>query len=553
MTKSVKELEEEILELRFKLEEANETIEAIRTGQVDALIVQNEDGHQLYTLKNADQTYRVFIEKMNEGAVTLNREGLIIYSNSSFANALNFPLEKVIGLPFKEFVSPESKQKFDDLLGSSWQRDCKSELYLCNSSKHPTPFLLSLTTLELDEGLSMSIILTDLTVQKASEKELKLKNDQLEEAQQISLALNNQLEDIVRERTKELLLSREHFKMLSNNISQITWTNLPSGEFTFYNQRWYQYTGLSFEESKDSGWNEIVHPEDKLDTLNRYRKAMETGSTFEVENRIKRADGTYRWHLNRANPLKNENGEILFWVGTATDIEDQKKAMEKKDEFIGIASHELKTPLTSLKGYLQLIGSYKKEVLPVTVRQFIGKADEAIGKLQNLVNDLLDVSKIQKGKLQFSKSTLNISHVINSCIESSNHIYPTYNIRGNTEDGLFVIGNFERLEQVLMNFINNAVKYSPVNKDIVINAEINGNNVQVSVTDNGIGLTEHQMELIFERFYRVDDKNYSASGLGMGLYISSEIIKAHNGTIGVQSQFNEGSTFYFRLPLYKSR
>lgn len=552
MTKSAEELEEEILELRFKLEEANETIEAIRTGQVDALIVQNGDGHQLYTLKNADQTYRVFIEKMNEGAVTLNREGLIVYSNSSFANALNYPLEKVISAPFHAFVTPESKEEFTALLESSWTRDCKAELYLSDSNKFPIPFLLSLTTLELDEGLSMSIILTNLSIQKASQKELKLKNDQLEEAQQISLALNNQLEDIVRKRTKELFLSREHFKMLSNNISQITWTNLPTGEINFYNQRWYQYTGLTFEESKDWGWNEIVHPEDKLTTLNRYQKAMETGLTFEVENRIKRADGTYRWHLNRANPLRNENGEILFWVGTATDIEDQKKAMEKKDEFIGIASHELKTPLTSLKGYLQLIGNYKKEALPVTVRQFIGKADEAIGKLQNLVNDLLDVSKIQKGKLQFSKSTLNISNVLNSCVESANHIYPTYNISGKAEDGLFVIGNFERLEQVLMNFINNAVKYSPINKDIAIIAEMNGDNVQVSVTDKGIGLTEHQMELIFERFYRVDDKNYSASGLGMGLYISSEIIKAHNGTIGVQSQINEGSTFYFRLPFYKS-
>ena len=134
MTKSAEELEEEILELRFKLEEANETIEAIRTGQVDALIVQNGDGHQLYTLKNADQTYRVFIEKMNEGAVTLNREGLIVYSNSSFANALNYPLEKVISASFDAFVAPDSKEEFTALLKSSWSRDCKAELYLsdCN-------------------------------------------------------------------------------------------------------------------------------------------------------------------------------------------------------------------------------------------------------------------------------------------------------------------------------------------------------------------------------------------------------------------------------------
>ncbi|MFD2162845.1 ATP-binding protein [Paradesertivirga mongoliensis] len=547
MTKSVEQLERELYELRLKLDEANETIEAIRTGQVDALIVQNEDGHQLYTLKNADQTYRVFIEKMNEGAVTLNREGIIVYSNSSFANALEIPLEKVIGLSFIDFMAPESREGFKSLLECSWENDCKAELYLLNSSGEPIPFLLSLNTLELDEGTSMSVILTDLTSQKKSQKLLKIKNEELEEAQQISVALNNQLEDTVKKRTNELFLSREHFKMLSNNISQMTWTNLPNGEVNFFNERWYEYTGLTLEQSND--WAAVVHPDDLERTLSRFSTALKTGGTFEIENRYKRYDGNYRWHLNRANPLRSETGEILFWVGTATDIEDQKRAMEKKDEFIGIASHELKTPLTSLKGYLQLIGSYKNEPVPPRVKQFVGKADEAIGKLQNLVNDLLDVSKIQKGKLQFSKSTLNITNVINSCVESATHIYPTYNISGQVEDGLFVKGNFERLEQVLMNFISNSVKYSPVNKDIVVKAERHSDFVQISVSDDGIGLTDSQMKRIFERFYRVDDKNFSASGLGMGLYISSEIIKAHNGTIGVNSKFNEGSTFYFRLPV----
>ncbi len=547
--KTIKELEEKIFELSNQLEEANDTIEAIRTGQVDALIVQNDEGHQLYTLKNADQTYRVFIEKMNEGAVTLNREGVIVYSNSSFANAIKLPLEKVIGLYFIEFVPSESQEGFRILLEAGWMRDCKGEIYLLDSDNQPIPFLLSLNTLELDEGLSMSIILTDLTAQKDSQKLLKIKNQELEEAQQVSIALNNQLEFTVKERTNELLLSREHFKMLSNNISQMTWTNLPTGEVYYYNQRWYDYTGLTLQETKDWGWKAVVHPDDIDKTVETFFKSLETGKTFEIENRYKRADGYYRWHLNRANPLKSDTGEILFWVGTATDIEDQKRAMEKKDEFIGIASHELKTPLTSLKGYLQLIGNYKKEALPGTVKQFVSKADEAIMKLQNLVNDLLDVSKIQKGKLQFSKSTLNIANVVRSCVENANHIYHEYNITSTTQEDLFVTGNFERLEQVLMNFINNSVKYSPVNRDIFVSAEKYSDYVQVSVTDNGIGLSESQIELIFERFYRVDDKNFSASGLGMGLYISSEIIKAHKGKIGVESKLNEGSTFYFRLPV----
>lgn len=547
--KTVEELEAELQELRSQLEEANDTIDAIRTGQIDALVVKNGEGHQLFTLKSADQTYRVFIEKMNEGAVTLNSDGVIVYCNSSFANAMKLPLEKAIGVHFNTFIPDESSSEFESLLKTGWTRDIKQEIYLLDSEALRVPFLLSLNTLELDEGLSMSVILTDLTAQKKSQKLLKLKNEELNTAHRLSVALNNQLENTVKERTKELFLSREHFQMLSNNISQISWTNLTSGEVNFFNQRWFEYTGLTDDETRQKGWMSVIHPDDFIHTQKKLQHALTTGETFEVENRYRRSDGTYRWHLNRANPLRSESGEILFWVGTATDIEDQKRAMEKKDEFIGIASHELKTPLTSLKGYLQLIGNYKKEQLPTTVKQFVNKADEAIGKLQNLVNDLLDVSKIQKGKLQFSKSTLNLRNVINSCVENAQHIYPNNNIASNVNKDLFVTGNFERLEQVLMNFINNAVKYSTTNSNIVIDAELTESYAQVSVTDEGIGLTENQMELIFERFYRVDDKNYSASGLGMGLYISSEIIKAHNGEIGVRSTFNEGSTFYFRLPL----
>ena len=554
MTKSVEQLEEELQELRAKLNEANETIDAIRTGQVDALIVKNDEGHQLYTLKNADQTYRVFIEKMNEGAVTLNKEGVIVYSNSSFAQAVKYPLQKVIGLKFSSFLMAESQAVFSSLLEDSWQHDTKTELYLLDSNNTLIPFLLSFTTLELDEGLSMSIILTDLSLQKASEMELKVKNEQLQKAQQETEILNNHLEDTVKGRTKELLLSREHFKFLANNIPVIVWSARADGTMNYFNQRWFEYTGLSLADSENHGWKAVLHPDDVTNTETIWNRSIETGAPYQNEYRFKRgADGKFRWHLGKALPFIGEEGKIEGWFGTCTDIEDQKRAMDKKDEFIGIASHELKTPLTSLKGYLQLISKYKKDEVPADVKQFIGKADEAIGKLQNLVNDLLDVSKIQKGKLQFSKSTLNISNVIHSCVESANHIYPTYNITCTTAEGLFVLGNFERLEQVVMNFINNSVKYSPVNKDITVNAQRVDDCVRVSVTDNGIGLTENQMELIFERFYRVDDKNFSASGLGMGLYISSEIIKAHHGNIGVESTFNKGSKFYFTLPLYNNR
>jgi two-component system phosphate regulon sensor histidine kinase PhoR len=270
---------------------------------------------------------------------------------------------------------------------------------------------------------------------------------------------------------------------------------------------------------------------------------------FEIENRYKRYDGVYRWHLNRSKPLKNEAGDIIFWVGTATDIEDQKQEMERKDEFIGIASHELKTPLTSLKGYLQLIAGYKKEDLPPVVKQYVTKASVSISKLQSLINDLLDVSKIKAGRLEYAIGNVNITDLVNLCVENARHVNPTYifNIEANNE--YIVNGNQERLEQVLMNLINNAVKYSPVNKTVTLTTQQIGDNVRVGVADSGIGLSPDQKDKIFERFYRVEDKQNMTSGLGMGLYISKEIINNHNGVIGVESEMGKGSTFYFELPL----
>jgi PAS domain S-box-containing protein len=184
--KSYEALEKELEELRHQLDEANDTIEAIRTGQIDALVVHGDKGHQLYTLKSADQTYRVFIEKMAEGAVTINPKGLVLYCNSQFARMVNLPLSNVIGIPFENFIHPENIGEYKKLFEKCWKNDCKGEVNIL-AGKDKTPVQLSLTTLELEEGVSLSIILTDLTSQKETQKQLKLNNEQLE-------ATNNALE-----------------------------------------------------------------------------------------------------------------------------------------------------------------------------------------------------------------------------------------------------------------------------------------------------------------------------------------------------------------------
>lgn len=173
----------------------------------------------------------------------------------------------------------------------------------------------------------------------------------------------------------------------------------------------------------------------------------------------------------------------------------------------------------------------------------------SVSKLQTLVNDLLDVSKIQAGKLHFSISSVSVNKLVSTCIENASFMFPDYTIDFNPGEDFVINGNAERLEQVLMNMINNAVKYSPKSNEIILTVGKEGSDVRIAVTDFGIGLSGEQQDRIFERFYRVDDKNFMVSGLGMGLFISKEIIKNHHGSIGVVSKIGEGATFYILLPL----
>ena len=544
--KTYKQLLEEIDELRIKLEEANETLEAIRTGQVDALMIQSANGSQLYTLRGADQTYRIFIEQMKEGAVTLNKEGTILYCNSRFSGLIGKPLEQVIGSSFHDLVPVSQADQFKALFETGWRENCKGEISIPGTDGELIPFLLSLTSLQLDENIALSIILTDLSDQKEVEKQLHHKNEQLLNAQKIMKVLNEELEVTVQERTKELLLSKEHFRFLADNIPQVVWYANAKGDILFFNRYWMDYTGLTFEESRDWGWEKIIHPADLQENIRVWKHSIQTGEPFQFEHRFRRHDGKYRWHLGKAHAMRNEKGEIEMWIGTNADIHDQKNAMEKKDEFIGLASHELKTPLTSVKAYLQLL---ERNLLENENRVYVERANRHIQKLQELIGDLLDVSKIQAGKLELSKSEFDFDKFLTESIESFQHTATKHKIIKAGQYLEPITADRHRIEQVLINFLSNAIKYSPKSDKILVTVSSDEKYVKVSITDYGIGISADNLSNIFKKFYRVENVSKYFEGLGIGLFISSEIISRHKGTVGVESEEGKGSTFYFTLPI----
>ena len=224
-----------------------------------------------------------------------------------------------------------------------------------------------------------------------------------------------------------------------------------------------------------------------------------------------------------------------------------KQLEHKKDEFIGIASHELKTPLTSIKAYTQLL---ERSQLNEKERSLVQKTNVQIGKLNLLINDLLDVSKIQAGKLQLNISSFSLKEFINDSVEMVQQMYKTHRIiKPESIPDVMLTGDKFRLEQALTNFLINAVKYSPGEEYVYVDLKLSGKFILIEVKDKGIGISEESRNRIFEKFYRSESVSPTISGLGMGLYISNEILKRHGATVNVSSTLGKGSTFQIQLPI----
>ncbi|RRQ45235.1 response regulator [Chryseobacterium sp. SC28] len=335
----------------------------------------------------------------------------------------------------------------------------------------------------------------------------------------------------------------DHFHLMLEALPQIAFTLDSRGRVTFVNSKWYDYSASEkvFPET---------HPDDYCIPLE-FERCRKKRKALDLELRIKnRNTGHFRFHLLRMTPVF-EGKSIKNWVGTFTDIDDQKKIEKEKDEFLSIASHELKTPLTSIKAYMQLLERKLKINEENAEASYVTKALSQVEKLNSLITDLLDVSKIDNGKLKINKKRSNLDNVINSAIDTilQTHDNNVKISRHGTIPNILIPLDEIRIEQVLINFLTNAIKYSPKNNQVIVSTFVDDNEVKVSVTDFGIGIPEFKQDAVFKKFYRVEESSLHFQGMGIGLYICAEIIQQHDGTIGLSSVVGEGSTFYFTLPL----
>ncbi|AYO57458.1 hypothetical protein CO230_04570 [Chryseobacterium sp. 6424] len=340
------------------------------------------------------------------------------------------------------------------------------------------------------------------------------------------------------------------YRTLAEAMSQMVWTAKPDGKIDFCSRNMSDLFGCKEMEIEDFDFGKFIHPDDRAKHRLLWRNAVATKKNFELEYRLfSKAAGQYIWYLSRATPVIDDEGNIIKWIGTATDINEFKNLVSQKDTFLGIASHELKTPLTSLKLYAQVLERMLKKSGDEKNAEFAHKMDMQVVKLTSLIADLLDVTKINAGKIHLNEHLFNFAKLVEETVEEQ-QMSTSHKIEVYMESEGMVFADKERIAQVMSNLISNAIKYSPEAQRIVVQTKADGNNIIFCVQDFGIGMPAEKIHKVFEQYYRVSgDEENTYPGLGLGLYIAAQIIERSNGKIWVESELDKGSVFYFSLPL----
>lgn len=250
--------------------------------------------------------------------------------------------------------------------------------------------------------------------------------------------------------------------------------------------------------------------------------------------------------------LRDKNGDVYSIISSGQDITEQRNIERQKEEFLGLVSHELKTPVTSIKAFNQVIQRFVNDTGNVSTYEMLRKMENQINKLTSLINDLLDTTRIQAGKLQFNEVLFNFDELVREIIEQLSFSSDRHDLVAQLDCDLAILGDRDRIGQVIINLITNAIKYSPFNDKIIISTRIDKDFLLLSVQDFGIGIPKKGLKRIFDRFYRAHDSTkFTFSGLGLGLYISNEIVNRQGGKMWVESTLHKGSTFFVHLPIRK--
>ena len=362
---------------------------------------------------------------------------------------------------------------------------------------------------------------------------------------------------------EELRRSEKSFRDMADSINQMIWVTRPDGYHYYYNRRWYEYTGVPLGSTDGEAWNGLFHPDDQERAWSRWRHSLETGQPYEIEYRLRRYDGVYRWTLGRAECVRGEDGEIARWYGTCTDIQDLVDARQSaeaanlaKSEFLANMSHEIRTPMNAVIGLSALLA---KSPLNPKQAEFIKTLQMSADSLLALINDLLDIAKIEARTIELENIPFDLTRIVQEVASmmavSVKQKGLTFTSDGDYAQPRMFFGDPTRLRQIVTNLCSNAIKFTQeggIHVSIRSHPLDNGalETVCISVRDTGIGIAPDKIDKIFDKFVQADSSiNRRYGGTGLGLAITRTLVEIMGGKLTVESEPGKGSTFTVCIPL----
>jgi PAS domain S-box-containing protein len=477
-------------------------------------------------VKESEDRFRTLIEQSTDAIQLVNPEGKIIYTSESIKNVLGYTPEELQGTVATPYLHPEDVtyfyQKIQDLL-----KNPQKPVTMQYRVKHKDGSWVWLETTGVNHLNTPNINALVGTFRNITGRK--------------------QVEEALRQ------AQNRYEKLFNSNLMGIYISHF-DGTIREANEVFLSMVGYSKKDLKEGKirWDTMTPPEYKQLDIEKDKELRETGQATPWEKAYKRKDGNELPVLVGALITEESSNACLMF---AVDISERKKLERQKDDFLAIASHELKTPVTSLKVYAQALESKFRRQGDMYAADQLKKMDTQVNKLSNLISDLLDVSKIEAGKLRFTEDYFDFNELVNEIVEEIQRTTDKHTIIKKLAETKRVYGDRDRLGQVIINYLTNAIKYSPQSNKIIVKTLTSRNyELVLYVQDNGVGIPIVNKNKVFQRFYRVSgERKETYPGLGLGLYISSEIIKRHGGKVWVESNNSKGSKFYFSIPLVKKK
>ncbi|WP_316800163.1 PAS domain-containing protein [Pedobacter frigidisoli] len=492
------------------------------------------------------------------------REYLIDIANEQLADLWDKPLNSVLGHRLLDVLPEIADQPFPKLLKQVYDTGIgygqEEQVFYLNTDNGIRTKYVSFyyDPLKGENGEVSGIIVaaSDITKMVNSRQLLEESYEVQKELNEKITATNEELlvfNRSVTDLNRALFESEKRFRIMAEGTDVMIAVGDESGAAVYFNKAWEEVTGRTTADLINYGWADLMHPDDQLRVMKIFTEAFQQRNPWEWEFRMPNRKDEYIWLLARGTPRFSADESFVGYISSCIDITSRKLEEERKNDFISMVSHELKTPITSMSAYVQMLQLRARKNADTFSTNALSKTYDQIKKMPNMINGFLNVSRLDSGKINIDKTRFDMAQLLTEVEEESLATTHSHDIIfGHVRDA-WISADRDKIGQVIHNFISNAVKYSAVGTVIDVACVFNNNEAHVSVKDHGIGIEPEDQARLFDRFFRVENpQTRTVAGFGIGLYLCAEIIKLHNGRIWVESEAGNGSTFNFSIPLGNS-